>query len=630
MAIEGEPGSGRRTSALRALGRHLYTAAGAAHIIELSPDWDDEETPDADVLPEPTPGIGYILDLSARPLPSQAAYALASWAEKLHATQACVALVTGPGLWTIDPLAVVPSQRPDPLTIARNHLAGPLGSPEHADWLSTETTHRPARTFRPGTSAPTHTGALRDIMSDRVSPTDAVAMATRIKKISPARLQRALEQQATEGVEADDIRKIKDEVRLWEGFLTRILTEPGTRGADRTMLLAASYLEGAPLELCIKIAGRFGESPENPTRRYREGRSPRRRMQSVGVDVSEDDRAVFHRMPGLAMTAIRTDWHHWAEERHATRDWLKNITTSGAVPDQWSEQIARRLLELSRTATEPPLFPILKHWIETSGADSPRLDIAARILTDAANTPELEHATHRYLLDTNRNNPAHRTTVALVCRGAYGARHPNKALTRLRWILGHNPVDDRATIIAADALITQATASNEGFTRVINAVETWLTRYEEHTAGPRAFLALADPAHSALPQLLTRAKTSFRDRDFLIEAWTTTLAHPSVRERAYTVLRAWARAVHTRSLDQDFVFALLTDVRNAHTPRDAMSRFLYGNPEAEDPALIEARHALANLQTCRHNLCARPDCNARPQTSEASATIPNPDPAGTG
>ncbi|MER7812946.1 hypothetical protein [Streptomyces sp900116325] len=455
-------------------------------------------------------------------------------------------------------------------------------------------------------------------------------MAARIKNISPSRLQRALEQQEAEGVGSDDIRRIKDEVRLWEGFLTRVLTEPGTRGADRTMLLAASYLEDAPLELCIKIAGEFGDRSEDQKRRYREGRSPRRRMQSVGVDVSDDDRAVFHRMPGLAMTAIRTDWHHWAEERQATTDWLKRVTTSGAIPEQWSEQIAGRLLELSRTATEPPLFPILKHWIETSGPDSPRLDAVARILTAAAHTPELEHATHRCLLDFTRSNLAHRTTVALVCRGTYGADHPNKALTRLRWILGHNPVEDRATTIATDALIAQATASNEGFTRVINAVETWLTRYEEHTAGPRAFLALADPAHRVLNQLLTRAQTSPRVREFLIEAWIATLAHPAVRERAYAVLVAWAHAVHEQKPQQDFVFALLTDVRNAHTPRDAMSRFLYGNPEAEDPALIEARHALANLQTCRHSVCGRPDCGARLQTREVGTTSSTPDRTGTG
>ncbi|MFJ1551838.1 hypothetical protein, partial [Streptomyces sp. NPDC088246] len=419
-------------------------------------------------------------------------------------------------------------------------------------------------------------------------------------------------------------------LRLWEQFLTHVLTEPGTRGADRTMLLTAAYLEGAPLELCINVAGKFDEPAEGRTRRYREGRSPRRRMQTVGVDVSDDDRAVFHRMPGLPMAAIRTDWHHWAEERQATTDWLKRITAPGVIPDPWPEQIAMRLLELSRNAIDPPLFPVLKSWIEaTTSADDPRLHTAASIFTAAATTPELEHATHRYLLDFTKGKLNHRTTVALVCRGPYGTRHPHKALTRLRWVLGP-PVEDPATAIATDALITHATASNDGFTRVINAVETWLSRYEEHAAGPRAFLALADPAQGVLPQLLTRAQASPREREFLVEAWTTTLTHPAVRERAYTILVAWAQAVHDRRFDQDFVFSLLIDVRNAHTPRDAMSRFLYGNPEAEDPALVEARHALANLHTCRHTVCARPDCGLRPQPSGASAHPPVPDPGGTG
>ncbi|MYU48395.1 hypothetical protein GTV15_20655 [Streptomyces sp. SID7803] len=75
------------------------------------------------------------------------------------------------------------------------------------------------------------------------------------------------------------------------------------------MLLAAAYLEGAPLELCIKAATAFGSRDEALARRYREGRSPRRRLADVGVDTA-DDTAAFHSHPGFALSAIRTDWHH--------------------------------------------------------------------------------------------------------------------------------------------------------------------------------------------------------------------------------------------------------------------------------------------------------------------------------
>jgi hypothetical protein len=53
------------------------------------------------------------------------------------------------------------------------------------------------------------------------------------------------------------------------------------------------------------------------------------------------------------------DWHHWADERDATTEWLARITAPDAVARAWTEQIGSRLLELSITEVESPFFTLL-------------------------------------------------------------------------------------------------------------------------------------------------------------------------------------------------------------------------------------------------------------------------------
>ncbi|QKV67683.1 hypothetical protein HUT13_02015 [Streptomyces harbinensis] len=62
---------------------------------------------------------------------------------------------------------------------------------------------------------------------------------------------------------------MRDRILLWTGFLERKLTEVGTHGQGRVMLLSAAYLEGTPLELCIKAATAFGSEDERVARRFR-------------------------------------------------------------------------------------------------------------------------------------------------------------------------------------------------------------------------------------------------------------------------------------------------------------------------------------------------------------------------
>ncbi|WP_159041662.1 hypothetical protein [Streptomyces aureus] len=410
----------------------------------------------------------------------------------------------------------------------------------------------------------------------------------------------------------EELARIRDEVLLWTDFLEKKLTEGGTRGQDRVMLLAAAYLEKAPLELCIKAAGEFGPRDEASKRRFREGRSPRRRMRDVGVDVTADDRAAFDSRPGLAMSAIQMDWHHWADERVETRNWIERITSPGGVAEPWAKQIGERLLELSRRAVDAPFFPVLDTWTATADDDAKRISIVAQLFTRAAIRDELARETHKKLLDwAKRGNSMQRRVVAEVCRGPYGHRWPGTALVRLRHVLA---IDDAASEVAADALVEYAAIGSAELTRVVDTVETWIDRYPNHPAGPRAFLALADADKptGVLATLLQLAQKLPAVRDFLVCGWSATLEQPEVRDRAYQSLVSWSKAVQAKDLEREFTFGVLIDVRNSHEPVDAMSRFLYGSPDQEDPAIVSARFALANLrQPDRDSQCSKLNCPVR-------------------
>ncbi|WP_326796959.1 hypothetical protein OG946_17155 [Streptomyces sp. NBC_01808] len=630
--IVGEPGTGRRISAVRALTLSQMAHAASAEIFYVSPDWDDDETPDNTTLPSPVSGRGYIIDASSRPLLPVAAQALVTWVDELRSAGAFLVVLCRPHGWKDEIRYVVDAVRPAPLEVAHKHLVHRLRAPQHASWLKQDPNQGTSRgILRNPTPSDPSAGVFADLFTSSVSPQDAVDIAERLERIEPQRVSRALEKisnrQPAEVREegSKELKSIRDEVLLWTSFLEQKLTEAGTRGQDRVMLLAAAYLEDAPLEMCIRAAAEFNPQDTPAARRFREGRSPRRRMRDVGVDVTQDDRAGFDSKPGLAAAAIRTDWHHWADERDETTRWLKRISAPGGIAEAWSQQIGERVLELSRTAVEAPFFPLIGDWINAVDVGSDRIPVVARLLTEAALTDELARETHRTLLNwAAKSNSAQRMSVALVCRGDYGQRWPSRALVRLRHILAQ---DDDATEVAAAALISHAERGSGALSRAAGVVEGWIEDYPGNPAGPRAFLALVDPegAATVLKRLMALAQKTPEVRDFLISGWLAALHHTALREQTFSSLLTWAQAAHAGQLQRDLTFGILTEVRDQHTPLDAMYRFLYGSPERDDQAIIDARFALAKLSACEHGASAHPDC---PLGSPVKANEPEENTAG--
>ena len=607
--IAGEHGTGRRISAIRALQTYLAARTENPQLIDVAADWADDEVLDEEILPDPVKGHGYLIDATSRNLSSDEINRLTSWADKLRSAGSCVAITVDQRGWQGDSRFLTPAERPSATQVARNHLAERLRLPQHACWLRPDPDRTVARGgLLRGQTAPDPTaGIFAKLITNSVSPSHAVEIAERLRNIDPKRVTQAVtlrdDRESRNREQGNgELKRIQDEVLLWNDFLEKVLTEPGTRGQDRVMLLSAAYLEHAPVELCIKAAAKFGDGQQTP-RRYREGRSPRRRLRDVGVDPTPDDKVAFERHPGLAVPAILMDWHHWTDEREATKIWVRNITAPGGVAAEWAEQVGERLLQMSREAVDPPFFDVLDYWINAADIDAQRIQIIAELLTEAART-ELARETDKKLLAwAQRGSPYQRQAAAQVCAGPYGHRRPNMALVRLRHILGS---DDDAANIAANAL-TRAAQTKPGLTLIVETVISWLEKHPTHPGGPRAFLALIDPSGNAqlLSTLLTIAQGSPKIRDFLIDGWQATLQRTDVHEQAYQVLLGWAKAVHEGRLDREFTFGVLTEVRNEHTPLDALSRFLYGNRE-EDPALVDARLALANLpnlHTCSHASC---------------------------
>ena len=622
--IAGEHGTGRRISAIRALQTYLAARREDSQLFDVAADWADDEVLDEEILPDPVPGHGYLIDAISRPLSSDEINRLTSWADKLRSAGSCVAITVDQRGWQGDSRFFISAERPSATQVTRNHLAERLRLPQHASWLCPDPDRTAARggLLRSQTTPDPTAGVFSDLITNSVSPSHAVEIAERIRDIDPKRVTQAVAlrddrdpRKQEKGNE--ELKRIQDEVLLWTDFLEKVLTEPGTRGQDRIMLLSAAYLEHAPVELCIKAAAEFGDGQQT-ARRYREGRSPRRRLRDVGVDPTPDDKVAFERHPGLAIPAILMDWHHWTDEREATKIWVRDITATGCVAAGWAKQVGERLLQMSREAVDPPFFDVVDHWINAAGVDDQRIRIIAELLTEAARTELARETDKRLLAWAQRGSRSQRQAAAQVCAGLYGRRRPNMALVRLRHIFG---TDDDAAKIAANAL-TRAAQTNSGLNLIVETVISWLEKHPAHPGGPRAFLALIDPSEDTqlLSRLLTIAQGSPKIRDFLIDGWQATLQRTDVQEQAYQVLLGWAQAVHEGRLNREFTFGVLTEVRNEHTPLDAMSRFLYGNRD-EDPVLVDARLTLANLpslHTCSHASCPQSDCPTK-DPSDAAA-----------
>jgi hypothetical protein len=630
-AIVGSQGTGRRTSAIRALITRRVENGDAPYIQEIAPDWGDDKAEKTDkaleseILPDPIPGGGYLIDATARALTTQDVAVLLSWAEQLRSVDARLIVLDTRRGWLAEGRFEVQAVPPDAIQVAQRHLEIRLGKPAHAEWLGASGRSEERRGWLSRDANREVTGVFSDLINPNVSPADSVAIAKRLSKIDAGRVASAVSLLTGGSAEVqqgkNDIRRIREEVLLWTDFLEKTLADTGTRGQDRVMLLSAAYLEDAPIELCIKAAAQFGPAEDTNSRRYREGRSPRRRMREVGVDITADDRAGFASRPGLAPSAIRTDWHHWANERTETANWLERITAADGVASSWAHQIGKRVLELSRKEAEAPFFPLLDAWTSTPAkVDRARIEMIASLLGDAAQTEELARDTHDKLLEwaKQKSAPHRRQVVADVCSGPYGRNTPNRAFVRMRHLLSNS---DNAAITATEAIVRYAAGSAKSLTQTVSTVDAWIHDYPDHPAGPRAFLALVDPEvdSSVLASLFFNVATVPAIRDFLVVGWGAALEQTEVRVDAHRILVSWARAVHRRKLDRNLAFQVLTDVRNAHTPVDAMSRFLYGNPDVEDPALIEARYELANLKSCNHASCSNPSCPLREAPAESAA-----------
>ncbi|MEU9230763.1 hypothetical protein AB0D40_41420 [Streptomyces massasporeus] len=226
--VMGERGTGRRISAVRALHTHLSTPAGPPQLFYLAADWDEDEAPEREVLPEPITGHGYLIDATSRFFSENAARALTAWAEELHYAGGCLVITRNQRDWRGDSRFEIEAVRPDAIQVARNHLAH-WGSHAQAGWLQQDAQRTPTRSLLRQAAPDRTAGVLSDLITRSVSPDDAVVIAERLRGIDPERLAKAVERidapsspEHEQGI--SELRRIREEVLLWTNFLEQTLT----------------------------------------------------------------------------------------------------------------------------------------------------------------------------------------------------------------------------------------------------------------------------------------------------------------------------------------------------------------------------------------------------------------------
>lgn len=631
VVIEGKEGTGRLTSAIRSLeSRIRKSLIGSGYpdkqldLFQVSADWGAESDLEQADLPDAASYCGYLLDLTGRSISISAARVLVAWADHLRGKESFLAVISDLGTWPREDgldSSRIESISPDPLKIVSSRLQK-SGHSARILWIGVNPPEEQTRfpmfgknNVNNGNDSPGF-GIFREIISPELSPGRAVQIAEDIGK---------LDSEEVEGISRDSVRagskeqaraeeklsRLRGRLGQWTHYLEPKIADLGTRGRDRALLVASAYMEGAQVEGCIDLGSSLGARTDiERTRRSREGRSPRKRMQDLGISITSEDRVSFSDKPGFADEAIRLDWFHWPEEREETVSWILDITKDKGRVSFDLRRFGDRILALTRS--EPatgPLLRIVREWAYSESDDHVRE--SARLLVKAESSSRLAKETDEKMRQwAQADSTGLRRSVALACAQGYGKWEPNKALIRLRWILHNKKVDD-ATTEAMSAFRKRAFSGKSELLRATKALEKWFEEYHpDSPAAPRAFLALVDPdvrETNLLPGLLSSARSDRAVYGLLVHFWELSLDHPDVHEYAYKVLSGWMQGAYEGTLSSNLVYQIIEDVQKSRTPRDALARLLYGDPETENPALVEARKNLARGQ-CVHVECAHSNC----------------------
>jgi hypothetical protein len=518
-----EPGSGKRTTALRLL---IHCAeqprddgVDELAITELVPDWED---PNADRLPA-EPNHGYLLDLGRdrrRPM-CQFAKGLRTLRASLRSRNSYLVVTATADQWefcrgVFEQVVVSTGEPPPAIEIAQKRVA--FLAPARLSWLEHQTLRGlPTSDARPG---------------DGVRLAQAIAYAT---EDGERGVYRALA----------EFQRWRDHVRQWfDGH-------PDLE--DRALMTAAAVLDGDPAEdvfvaadlLLDRVAAQV-RAPSSPLA----GRGRTARLAELDTEpVSRPDSTVHlsRARPGVDEAVLDHVLMEYPRLRSSLLAWIVGLAAAPSATEQGVAGFARVLIGIAARRG----VPALDDWLTEHAVEHRQL--ATAMLDQALRHPELGGRARCWVRRWAAAEPvdeAHAQLVADVSAGALGGHFPTLALAMLLQI---QPAYDSA----ADALVRLA-GHDRHRRQVLETVVEWLGRTDRRRAGGHCFLALMQPGpDSVLVRLLAEAGTAPAVHELLRTGWRGLVTSDVPARQVTTLIEAWVAALEREELPRHPAAGLL-------------------------------------------------------------------------
>lgn len=504
LVLLGEPGTGRRTTAL-----HLLASFDlpSERICELALDW---EQPRLEQVPR-TPGHGFVLDLSAySELPESIYGELAAFDREARAAGCVLLLLVTGRAWRpgADPVPVLALSRVSARDVAQAHLD--YSAAERTAWLTGED--------------------FLSVLPAEAPPAQGARLARIITRVDVLNEQRARE-------------LARDQFTDWHTLLIEWFRRHGDveHLPARALLISAALLNRQPAVVVLDAADELYQSVRGPLLPGGALGGPDIdvRIEEINAVVRDDALVLDDQYHELDRAVLAHVWRQRPQLRADLLEWASAITAQRGVAEDHVRQVARALTSLALGPGGRQVLPVITGWVENGTAAHQRL--AQEILADLADSPALgvdirdllyDWATHKRASDQQR------LAVAHLCAGTLGRKYPRIALTRLRHLAAR---DDPRIATALQQAIRTLADNPELRDLVVREIVGWTRSSEQATrsAGAIAFLALVEPSdHAAASEPGAEPEPSGDSEpdDLLIEGWRAATGDPATADRAHSLL----------------------------------------------------------------------------------------------
>ena len=515
LIVTGEPGTGRRTAALRL----LADVFGAERVDDLKATWSQ---PRRQLLPQVSHGHGYFLDMTEptdQPPEDDFGRKLRTWVQERNAGLVVVATdEQWARRWT---------------SSAADIVVG-LGSPDARDLVSRELQVA---------SAADRIAALANEAFLRI-------WKSRPKAEGARRLARII---IRNGPECSP-EQVVDEYLDWQDWIDRELTSKQL-GA-RALMWSCAFCDGGQRKSVLRMA-------DDLRRQLGEQRTPADILSDAPASTRLDKAKIVRdgdhvflspEQHGLAAAVRRHLWDEFEDQRTVLTKWLvsqlKAQPAEKALPVDDVAQIVDGLLDLAVHYQDDALLRTLRDSLTGD-----RRQFAVLAFSRAALDPRYGAHVRGLLYDWVTTSLAQEVVdlVADVCGGTFGEEKTGMALVRLGWAAQRSQPGNQALARAFTAI---AARHHE---EVVESIAKWFIDFNPPTAGINAFLALASTAEGAA-MLCTMASANIKYPGFL-EAVTgyfrQALTYEPSMEAAYSVIEFWEELVGQGALNVETVIKIL-------------------------------------------------------------------------